>query len=764
MIHRFASIAVVCIALTALPHSQANDAAGRQFDTQIAPLLAKRCLDCHNPSDKKGGLDLTQRQAALKGGDSGPAVAPGKPDASLLVERIVAGDMPPKTPLAAAEREQLKQWIAAGAPWGADPIDRFQFTSDSRAGYDWWALQPLTGRELPEVTDKHWPRSPLDYFVLARLEAQGLQPAPPAERRVWLRRVTHDLLGLPPTPDELARFLADDSPQAFERVVDRLLESPHYGERWARHWLDIVRFAESDGFERDQLRENAFRYRDWVIQAFNDDLPYDEFVRLQIAGDVLLPDDPGAVIATGYLVCGPRDRVGETQQSLAMRAVVEQDALEDIVGATAQTFLGLTVHCARCHDHKFDPVSQVEYYQLASVLRGVKHGDRDSQSSAAGKKHARQLELLKLERTHLEQKLAALSADEQEQRAELELALSQGKVRQDLLSAGKTYAVVPQQPAVSHVLARGNPSQPGAVAIPGALAACGGVTRFGLEADAPEAKRRVALAYWLTDPANPLPARVIVNRIWHYHFGLGIVDTPNDLGFNGSRPSHPQLLDRLARELIAGQWSLKQLHRTIVLSATYRQSSRMLAQGSKLDADNRLLWRKTPLRLEAEDLRDSMLAVAGTLNPQMGGPGYLEFKIRISNSTFYDPIETVGREFQRRSIYRTWLRSGTNRFLDVFDCPDPSTVTPKRAVTTTPLQALALLNNAFVLRVAQDFAARLERSSDQLDRRIETAHALAFSRPARNDELALGREFVKAHGSPAYCRVLFNSNEFLYVD
>jgi hypothetical protein len=352
------------------------------FDKVIAPLLAKRCLDCHHGHEPKGDLDLGQQKTALAGGESGAAIVAGDLSKSLLWERVAAGDMPPKKPLPENERELLKAWISSGAAWGTEKIDPFRFTTDSRAGYDWWSLQPLQKTPLPKLTNDWTRRNDIDAFIQTKLAANGLQPSPAADKRTLLRRLSLDLLGLPPTPEEVAAFEADDSPEAYDKLVDRLLASPHYGERWARHWLDVARFGESQGFERDKLRTNSWRYRDWVVEAFNNDLPYADFVRYQIAGDLIEPSNPAAIAATGFLVAGPFDEVGKSQQSAAMKAVVRQDELEDFVSVVGQTFLGLTVNCARCHDHKFDPILQREYYQLAAGLAGVEHGQRNLDANA----------------------------------------------------------------------------------------------------------------------------------------------------------------------------------------------------------------------------------------------------------------------------------------------------------------------------------------------------------------------------------------------
>jgi hypothetical protein len=987
---------VLALALS-LTLAAPGSAAPPDFDRAVAPLLVRRCLDCHSGPKPKGKLDLSRRQAALE------MVTPGKPDDSPLWQRVHAGEMPPKKPLPEDERRLLRDWIAAGARWGSDPVDPFRITTEHRAGYDWWSLRPVQRPEPPAVHNKGWVRNPVDAFVLARLEAAQLEPAPEADRRTLIRRLSFDLLGLPPAPEEVEAFVRDAAPDAYEKLVERLLASPHHGERWARHWLDVVRFGESNGYERDQPRPNAWPYRDWVVDAFNHDLPYDEFVRLQLAGDVLHPGDPEAIKATGFLVAGPHDVVVPVVES--MRASMRQDELEDIVGTVGQTFLGLTVNCARCHDHKFDPVSQKDYYRLAAALAGVQHGERELKPAAAaaglarvrqrleelgreieavdgpvrrqilaerhettggpasparlpraappkalaewnfqaegvrvaleagarreraglvvdGKKAYARSEPLTVplrektleawvrlddlrqagggvvsvetldgnvfdavvfaekepgrwmagsnffERTqsfggpaeatadrefvqvalvyHADGTIAgyrngrpygkpyrsrgpveftpgqyrvvfgvrhepaggnrmlagviararlydrALSPDEvaaaagvgmvSEAEVVARLDAGQRTLRQRLqaeagrlapelarlesATLGKVYAAVPGNPGVTHLLLRGEVTARGPELAPGGVAALPGGADFGLKPDAPEGERRLRLARWLTAADNPLFGRVIVNRLWHHHFGTGLVDTPNDLGFNGGRPSHPELLDYLAAELVRQRWSLKALHRTMVLSATYRQGARPNPTAARIDGGNRLLWRHSPQRLEAEAVRDSILAVTGQLDRTVGGRGYQDFRSYFFKGTqFYEPVEQTGPAFNRRTLYRMWARGGRSPFLDTFDCPDPSATAPRRAVTTTPLQALALLNNAFVLDQADRLAERLRREAGgDVEKQLTRAYRLAYGRPPENGELELPRRFVERHGLAAFCRVLFNSNEFVHVE
>ena len=369
--------ALACVLVRAGSVSAEDGAREGEFDAKIAPILARRCLDCHKGSDAKGKLDLSRRASAFQGGEGGEAIVGGKLDESLLWEKIAADEMPPKAPLSAEEKGTIREWIASGASWGTDPIDAFQLTTSRRAGRDWWALQPV---RKPDIPGEGRNLSPIDAFLRKELDTQGLTPEPPANSSTLIRRLTFDLTGLPPSPEEVETFARDDSPEALEKLVDRLLDSPQYGVRWARWWLDLARYGESNGYEYDEFRPNAWRYRDWVVNALNHDLPYDEFARLQIAGDVLQPNDARATEATGFLVAGAYDTAGQNQQSPPMKAIVRADEMEDIIGTVGQTFLGLTVHCARCHDHKFDPIRQREYYQFASALDGVRHGERDLSS------------------------------------------------------------------------------------------------------------------------------------------------------------------------------------------------------------------------------------------------------------------------------------------------------------------------------------------------------------------------------------------------
>lgn len=998
---------IICaIAIQVLVLESGLAADSIDFDKEIAPLLASQCLECHAGAEPKAGLDLSGHQAALRGGDNGVVLVPGDLEQSRLWEMVSTNEMPPKHPLAAAEKDALRKWIAAGAQWGAESIDRFRYTSDSRAGYDWWSLRPLQQPSPLENPAANWSRNGIDGFILAKLQSVGLSPSSQADSRSLIRRLYFDLIGLPPTSEEIAKFENDPSDEAYLQIVNTLLDSPRYGERWGRHWLDVVRYGESSGFERNAPRRNFWYYRDWVIQALNDDLPYDEFVRMQLVGDLKKPG-PQGVAAAGFLVAGIHNTV--VGGSPRMKKLARQDELAELVGTICQTFLGLTANCARCHDHKFDPIRQVEYYRLAAAVAGVNHGQRTERTAdeqlhidnldaeidlmskslgrinasarAAilelrsagvlakptpatpptpiaqwefdddlqdhignlhgkavgsatlesgalvldgtsyvetpaidktieektlevwvqletldqsgggvisielegggqfdsivfaeldtnrwmagsegfvrtasfqgppelgavkrpvhfaivyqadgtiigyrdGKPHGRGIQQSKLahyaensahivfglrhkpagSNKHLQGKILrasfydrVLSADEvaasagtspdyvaeteivewlsKQRRAERERLTSEITERSTQLatinknSKRVMYAVTPTDiPAATRFLHRGDIDREGDLVMPGGVASVAGVdAEFHLEANAPDSQRRRRLAAWITGENNDLFARVIVNRVWHYHFGSGLVDTPSDFGFNGGRPSHPQLIDWLVHQLRASDFRLKPLHRLMVTSSTYRQASASSGVAQATDANNRLLWRMSPRRLEAEVVRDSMLAVAGKLNLTMGGAGFEDVTAtENSGTTYYEPLDVDGDAWFRRTIYRFSPRGGRSALLDTFDCPDPSAAAPRRAVTTTPLQALSLLNNAFVLRMSNYLAERVAgRVQGDTDLQVGHAWQLAIGREPNEHERQLSVELVDTHGLAMLCRGLFNANEFVIID
>jgi hypothetical protein len=642
----------------------------------------------------------------------------------------------------------------------------------------------------PPRTSDH--TSPVDGFIIARLATNGLALSTEADRITLIRRLSFDLIGLPPSPREIDGFVQDRSPKAYEQLVERLLASPHYGERWGRHWLDVARYTESQGFEYDKLRDNAWHYRDYVIKSFNDDKPYDRFMKEQIAGDVLEPVTSDGIIGASLLVCGPWDEAGNSQANAAQKATTREEEMEDMISVVGQSFLGLTINCARCHAHKFDPIPQEEYYRVKSVFDGVKHGERPIVSPAEAEAREERIAALKEQMAaaldvavRIEAEAFVLAAAEKCQsemlanldlarRAERESALSRIKKHRHALKTIKplpvSYVGTRVQPKPTRNLKRGDVKSPEEVVSPGALAAIAELDpNFGLAADAPEAQRRLKFAEWLADPRNPLPARVMANRVWHFHFGQGLVATPNDFGVSGARPTHPELLDWLAQKLIESGWSVKALHRLIVNSATYRQSSTQPVndysrRAVSLDADNQLLWRFPPRRLEAEAVRDAVLAASGQLNTEAGGPSFRPFDVLKFPANAYLPVDKIGAEFNRRTVYRMNVNSGKEPLLDAFDCPDPSVKTPRRGVTTTPLQALALMNNSFLQRHAGLLAERaLKESANDLPRAIHTAYRLALGRPPAAEEAERALAAARSRSLTNVCWALLNSTEFIYV-
>lgn len=626
-----------------------------------------------------------------------------------------------------------------------------------------WALAPLKRPPIPEVRESRWPRGAIDRFALARLERAGLTAAESADKHTLIRRLTLDLHGINPTPDEVQSFLNDQSELAYDQLIERLLASPRYGERWGRHWLDVARYTESQGFEYDRLRPAAWHFRDYVIDSFNQDKPFDLFMREQIAGDALEPWSPENIIATSLLVCGPWDQAGNGQANATQKAITREEELEDLISVVSQGFLGLTVNCARCHDHKFDPILQEDYYRIKSVFEGVRHGDYPLASAKERAVHDARTTPLKARIAELEQALKK-DTDNAQLKEQLERA------RKDLKSVPPlpvTYAGTRVQPPVTRRLNRGDVQSPAEEMKPGGLAALKIVPHdFHLPADAPEAERRRRFADWIADRRNPLPARVMANRVWHYHFGQGLVATPSDFGNTGNGPSHPELLDWLAVELIDSGWSIKHLHRLITQSSAYRQGSSYQTEAAAQDAENRLLWRFAPRRMEAEVVRDAMLAASGDMNWAMGGPGFRPFDIIEFNSSTYVPADKLGPEFNRRTVYRANVNSGKDPLLDVLDCPDPSVKTPRRNTTTTPLQALSLMNNSFVQRQAGRLASRIQGEGlppDQWRAAVHRAYEYVLARPPTASELDRGLGVVKERGLANLCWALFNSTEFVYI-
>lgn len=618
---------------------------------------------------------------------------------------------------------------------------------------DHWSFQPLRQVSPPGSGETH----PIDAFVSRKLVKEGLTPNGPASRRELIRRLTFDLHGLPPTPGEVIDFLDDPASDAVatERVIDRLLASPRYGERWARHWLDVARYSESQGFERDKFRPNSWPYRDYVIASLNADKPYDRFAREQVAGDVMEPVAEEGIVATGFLVAGPWDEVGNSQKSVAMKAIVREEELEDLVSAIGQTFLGVTVNCARCHDHKFDPIPARDYFAFKAVFEAIRHGERFRLGPA--------------ERAELREKTEPLQA----RLAEVEQAIRE-KSSRDLVSERdrlkeeiaildpKVYAANARGNDPTHFLDRGDPKRKGDIVPAGGLSILGG--NLGLAPEAGEAEQRLAFARWMTSDSNPLFARTMVNRVWHYHFGQGLVTTPNDLGVSGGDPSHPDLLDWMAAEFIRRGWSLKQLHRLILTSATWQRSADHHSGNASIDVENRYLWRFAPRRLEAEAVRDAMLAISGELNPRMGGPSDEPFELLIDNTHFFTFQDRAEPEFNRRTIYRAQIASLRDSLLDSLDCPSIGLKTPDRGVTSTPVQALSLMNNSFVDRQSRKLAAHLEAAyPGDAEAQVREAFALVMGRAPTEEEARAALETRDAQSMVEVNWALFNSTEFIFV-
>ncbi|MCC6142664.1 MAG: DUF1553 domain-containing protein [Candidatus Hydrogenedentes bacterium] len=1001
------------------------------FNTQIKPLLVDRCLSCHGEGGKSG-LDLRSRATALSGGSEGAAIVPGDPEGSLLFQKVAAGEMPPKEPLPQAEIDLLRQWITEGAWLPDTPIDPFAVTTGKRAGYDWWSLQPLQESAPPEVENEAWSRNPIDRFVFQRLQQEGLQPSPPADARTLMRRATYDLTGLPPTLAELDAFLTACAEEtgdarvagevAYTALLERLLASPHYGEHWGNHWMDVVRYGESTGYEVNHLIDNIWPYRDYIIQSFNEDKPFTRFVHEQLAGDAIAPGDAAKEAGMTFLVCGPYDIVGN--QDPVAAAQIRANTVDEIIRTSSEAFLGLTVGCARCHDHKFDPIRQRDYYRMYATFAGVYHGDRTVATEAQAAARAEQLKPLEARRngalkqkneleatilaraetraaeyeqawtrppvnrrgteecfapapakyvrltvegrddnpnlvagfrideievfaapviarnesssdeaiqgegdhfdTHpacdakprcvsqiaasLEDSLFAMTdgAEKSTRNAaaaanggmargssnapgdfanaydaaltidgkygarwvaagpELILEFAQvetidrvvfssdrsgaldekspeipfpAEYRIEVSTDGEAWAAVAtsrdrkpvsdshrrkrlmdgeateeersrlaaldgelaaaeaavnsvpplpylrvgnfQQPEAQQVFLGGDPQRKGDEVVPASLMALEDRPgAYALASDAPEQDRRVAFARWITHKDNPLPARVLANRIWQYHFGTGIVSTPSDFGFMGMPPSHPALLDWLARELIAptwgvgespvdrmqAAWRLKRLHRLIMSSQAYRQSGDWREDAARIDADSRLLWRFPPRRLSGEELRDTMLQVAGVLDMRMGGPGFHLYSYLRDNVATYIPLDAYGPETYRRSVYHQEARAMRVDLITDFDSPDCALAAPKRTSTTSPLQALTLLNHRFTVDMAEALAKRLQSEHEEPAAQVWALYRLAYARIPTPEEEARALALAEAHGLDALARAVFNTNEFVYLN
>ncbi len=719
------------------------------FENKVRPILSARCYSCHSQSAKKskGGLTLDSREAALKGGDTGPALTPGKPAMSLLLKAVKYDglEMPPTGKLPADEVATLTKWIEMGAPWPTTTVKPVvnpgSVLTPERLKH--WAFQPLKVTDPPGATEADRKRHPVARFVLAALTAKGLKPSAPADRRTLIRRASLDLLGLPPTPEEVDAFVADASADAYPKLIDKLLASPHYGERWGRHWLDVARHSDGHGSFLDPAPlPEAWRYRDWVVKALNDDLPYDRFVKLQIAGDLI--DGGREAVATGFLAVGPTYISDGGDPDTVAKAKAE--TLDDRVDTVTRGFLALTVSCARCHDHMFDPVPQADYYALAGVFNNTRTVDRAFAPPDAIKRAEEHKKALDAANAALKQ----LPKDaETDRRKELEAEVA--KLKASAPPAPPRIHAVEDSGAADMPLAlRGDPRKPGPV-VP---------RRFLQALSDPKAPAwtkgsgRLQLADTVASPINPLTPRVMVNRVWQHHFGRPLVATPGNFGLLGEKPSHPELLDWLAARFVADGWSLKKLHRLIMLSDTYRQSSQFNADSFRIDGDNRYLWRTSPRKLEVEAWRDSVLAVTGELDRTVGGASVRD----ILGST-------------RRTLYAAVSRNGdklpADEFLRLFDFPSARATVSERTTSTVPQQSLFLLNSPFMLARGKAFAERLTREAATADARIERAYALLYGRPATDDERKVAKAFLGAGAEsemwPRYAQALLSSYEFMQL-
>ena len=773
------------------------------FEQRIRPVLISRCYECHSveASEVEGELLVDSMQALQRGGSNGPALIPGDVEGSLIVKALRFRDaelqMPPAGRLPDQELRDIEDWIARGAPDPRTKATKFQRKAiDLSESKKFWSLQPLTRPNPPQVKRTDWPASPIDNFVLAKLEERQFVPGPDAERRVWIRRATFDLTGLPPTQDEVNDFLADDSPPAFARVIDRLLESPRYGERWGRTWLDVVRYADTAGDNSDFPIPQMHQYRDWVIRSLNEDMPYDRFVAAQLAGDLLPARDDQErrqnLIATGYIANSRRfgSRVDDYPQHLT---------IEDTLDNFGRAFLGLSINCARCHDHKFDPLSMEDYYGLYGIFDSTRYPwpgieleqrQRDLVPLASPEQvrdfedsKARQQKVLDSEVKEIDARVKAAKDDEKKS-LEKQLNAARDRARQHSQIAPpyeQLYAVADKpEPADACVQLKGDPAKPGdAVArkFPTVL----GNQRL------PENQKssgRIELVQWLFDKDNPLPARVMVNRLWQGHFGKGLVPTPNDFGKQGKPPTHPELLDYLASQFIEDGWSIKSMHRRIMLSRTYRLASRstsadepnagdMLAAQIAADPNNDWLSVFDRRRLDAEAMRDTLLWLGNTLDLTPAGPHPFppqhEWKF-----TQHNPFKAE-YESNHRSVYLMTQRIQRHSYLAIFDGADPSVSTPRRASTTTPLQSLYLLNDQLVHEQGRKLAERLLRLQAEHDwsdaQLVQHAFQLCFARPANDWEVQQALKHVatfapneRLDGWQSLMRVLFRLNEFVYVD
>ncbi|MDB5322069.1 MAG: hypothetical protein JWN40_3700 [Phycisphaerales bacterium] len=798
------------------------------FEKNVRPLLVERCYECHSAQSKKvkGKLWVDTKEGLLKGGETGPAVVPGNVEKSLLIQAVRYShedlQMPPKEPLTKAQIAAFEQWVKMGAP---DPrVGGAAATTQEAPAYDFakakefWSFKPVKMPAVPAVRNAAWCANDVDRFLLAKMEEKGLTPIGPAEKQTLIRRATYDLTGLPPTPQEVEAFVADASPNAFANVVERLLNSKAYGEKWGRHWLDVVRYADTSGCNSDYPVPDLYRYRNWVINAFNADQPYDQFLKEQLAGDLLpaadVEDRSRKVVATGYLANARRFGSRNNEFHLT---------IEDTIDNVGKGMLGLSISCARCHDHKFDPIPTMDYYGLYGIFASTRYafpgteiyhhakdlvalgGPEDVKSLAAWSERLAELDDRYENLVRERDKLAAAEKHARELAGKPEPVEEDGKApatkpvsgartsadvkremqailaEQKKLEANppkveKAYAVSDAKViADAKVQLKGEPRNFGAVAPRGFL------TVLGAQKLPPDEKGsgRRELAEWIANPMNPLTARVMVNRIWLGHFGKGIVPTPNDFGIRGQRPAHPELLDYLAAKFVEGGWSVKSMHRLIMSSRAYQLAGTDDAKNSTIDFGNDYLWRANPRRLSAEEIRDSILALSGKLDQSMPGghPFPPESEWKFSQ---HRPF-VANYDSDHRSVYLMQQRIRKQPFLATFDGADTNAPTGVRPISTTAVQALWMMNDSFVYEQSDKFAARVAAMMPDDRGRIDATYRMALGRAAHSEEIEDALDYVRqcaaklaeagvvpeAQARCAYAsflRVIFSSNEFLFLE
>jgi hypothetical protein len=704
-------ITILFVAITVLPCAAEDPSVDPSaehlefFETKIRPLLADRCYKCHSAKSKKlkAELRVDSHSLLLKGGESGPAIVPGKPNESLLIKavRYESTEMPPDAKLPKEKIALLTRWVEMGAPW---PKETAIARTDDGPNYDWgkfrrehWAFRPADKPNPPQPKDAARVKNEIDSFVTARLEAADLKPAPPADARTLIQRIYNDLIGVPPTPEEVTQWTtvigADSAPNqdGVRKLIDHLLESPHYGERWGRHWLDVARYSDGHGgFLDNKPLPEAWKYRDWVVGALNADMPYNEFVRLQIAGDLVAENKQP--VATGFFALGPTyNSDGGDPDSVAQ---AKGETLDDRVDTFSRALLALTVSCARCHDHKFDPIPTMDYYSLAGVFNNTKRADKG---------------------VHVLQETGS---------GDMKVAL-RGNLRKEGPIAPRRFLQILSSDERPH---------------------------FN------QGSGRLQLASAVADANNPLTARVIVNRVWMHHFGKALVRSPSNFGTLGEKPTHPQLLDWLTANFVENNWSIKSLHRTMMLSATYQQSSRYDTHNFNADGDNNLVWRMNPRRMDVESWRDALLAATGELDKTLGG-GPTDNIIGTKRRTLYAKVSRNGDQF------------GSDHFLRLFDFPLMRATVAKRPISTVPQQFLFMMNSPFMIDRAKALAKRLEGEAKTDEEKISRAYQLLFSRDPTASEASLGSEYIKLQPSSdqklsnweQYAQVLLSSNEFMYI-